>query len=857
MKKIFTIIAAAACMCICLAQSAFAYDCGELTYGIDMSPSESFVIDKKPKVIFRHKLPENHASAYHVQLLTDGEVTDTISIRPSESLAETTYEFPVYTEGAHTLGVKILKDGDVGAEYEYSKNYINSVLPGYNSRGFATHYGHDTYDAQDTALYKAIGADIYRDGYYWNNCEPSQKGTYVFKNFNIGLDMLCVLSGENKLYLNEEGETKITDKSQIEGFANFALEAAKRLPYKKFEIYNEAGSKYTGAEYAKLALAAAKKIKEYDPNIQIYVGCMVDHDNGAEKRMDFVRNFMTEKLYPYIDAVSFHIYTANAYADTTKFNTQTSEYVETIKSRGGWKELAMTETGWPVGSWANVPAEKQSSELVKRMVLSDDLRLSVVNLYEFKNSNVTDENNYENNLGIVELDKTLRPAYYTLKNYFKNTNKAQYIGRANLGDGIKAYAYAANGDYFLIAWAKNTSDSLNINTNSNSGASYTFSENVSITDMFGNTISGNTLKTDYTPKYVHGLSGSAVLSLIKAYGTGEIVPSALASTGYSSEANEIAVLYNAICDAPSADAVTNYVEYCYDLGDTTAKTSTLSGPELSNLLSEIDKAAECGARLMACSEACPENDFSFGYKLEKTHLESLLTFADRSGTRYISEPYEKGKDIMEKLSRYEDSGLINPINGENFTLDSTGVLKVNAKSNSDFAAVKISKGSEIVYLNTFGKGDVSFEYVLPEKGEYTLEINSGEKQTEMINYADNGYISLEDKMTYIGILRTERLFNWSKLLMSDYIENQKGIKLPEKIDKETVGERTYIVLDYSDSDYDIYAALYGANGELVSIDKAEIGICKADITGITEYKIRAFVWNGMTPRYKADEYTIK
>lgn len=898
MKNVKTLIMLVLCICCGMVSAAYAaggYSDDNIVFYDTLFEDKNYTIDEIPKVTVRYNLSDG-GGLYLLRLV--GNETDIDVIRMSSTdgvIKKYSYEFPVKKEGPQALRIELLKNGEVIYTNTYSVDYIQSVKQnGYGKRGFATHFGHNTYYAQDADLLEAIGAEVFRDGMYWSAVE-TVKGVYDFTNYNHyfksifdkNIDMLCVLHGTNKLYLNENADLteankieneaeraaailaakqKIVTDEQIEGFANFVLAAAKKYPQlKEFELYNEPGFNYTGAEYSKIALAAAKTLKEYNPALKVYVGCVVNSDRALENGVEFTENFLAEELYPYIDSVSYHVYTVGYYADNSEFNTLNHDYFSIVRQRGGWKELSITETGWyivkPVwGEWGP-DQTKQASELVKRAVMTDDLDYALLTFYDFKNDGA-DEANEEHNWGVITKDQKMRKSYYSVKEYLKNVGKAQYLGRVYLTDGIKAYAYKANEDYFLIAWAEPINEDTYIRNNNNNKAEYTFSLPVVIRDMYGeDTGTGNLLKTDFDPKYIHGLTDDFVLEKISLYGTDELI--ALPDE-YQSQEVQIKANYQQICREKSIAAVDEYINYCYSFGDELIRLHkinrlNMSLTELSALLCEISAAAQKGGKLAACCPDCPDSIDIDSLLREYQAMGDIIEFSDLSGLTYLSEPYSKGKELLEAVAKYDEEDRVTPIQGKNYTVSSTGLLSVKGTTPAKLAAIKLVKDNEILYLDTVNPENMNYEisYQLPGYGEYTLYVKTIEQCEERISYCKGDYLSVEDAMTYHDTENAKRLLNWTRELADEYFVD-KNSGLPLYVEKIQHDDRTYLCITYKHDIGIVLAAAY-SEGKMYRVAMEKEGICMLDVTGLDKYTLKVFNWNSaedMLPEKIADEYGI-
>ena len=109
-------------------------------------------------------------------------------------------EFPVFGDGTYLLKAELLKNGESVDSEEFTLSYIESVSAGYKNRGFNTHFSHFTHDERDTSLLRAIGANTYRDAFYWGTTDIGGF-KYNFSKYdssfgsiiNTDMEMVCCL----------------------------------------------------------------------------------------------------------------------------------------------------------------------------------------------------------------------------------------------------------------------------------------------------------------------------------------------------------------------------------------------------------------------------------------------------------------------------------------------------------------------------------------------------------------------------------------------------------------------------------------------------------------------------------------
>ena len=836
-----------------------------------------YSIDQLPKAQIKYKLLES-TNNYQIKLTVDGVETNVVTLSPTERLTLKIFEFPVTAEGTHQLKISLLKNNDTVYEQNYSADYIKKVSSlSYNDRGFNTHFTHNTYYKEDADLLDAIGASVYREAVYWRDVELS-KNNYNFNTFDTRLskmdnnpqNKIFVLTGTSPLYLNDDNEEKIITQTQIEAFANFAVATAMHYPdVLCFEICNEPQFTYSGAEYKAIVLEAAKRLKAYNQNIRVYAGSVIDNDNVSETGEGFTNAFFDDELYPYIDGISSHIYTVGYFADCLKWNTPTNTMLEKIRNSGGWKDYGITETGWYIisGNWGPVE-DTQASELVKRAVISDNSDLQPLVFYELKCAG-NDETEEEQNWGVYSKDYRMRKSFFALKYFFENTNQAQFLGKIKLDNKASAYAYVNNDEYFIIAWAPSPE---NTNTNIRNAymlktSSYTFDDNVIITDLYGNQMSGKVLNTGYAPQYVHGVSRDFIFNALKEQSFEDLIyEDVFEGTNYSTA--ELKQKYEDILTQKTEHSVQEYLEYCLDFGTSIINSynsgnSELNVQQLSSILSEIGKAAEKGGRLNACVEISEIMQPDKILKLRYEQLDGLIEFSDLVHLKYLTEPYKRGKELLQVSERFEKSNRIEPKQGGHYNLDAVGNITVFGNSAYDIVPIKITSGDENIIIDAVStsNGQYSATYRLPEFGEYRLEINDGVHISEEISYIQTEYKSIEAKIMNSNIVIAEGFAEWSKLLMEDYLDDSKGYTFARNsisdYELENVGGKQYLLIHVNDVDETTAGAIYDEDGKMLAVSMVQDNTIRLEIPDLDIYRIKIFRWNNlesMQPTDKVETY---
>lgn len=742
---------------------------------MSVSNNEPVIIDEKPGIDVKITIPNNSSDRYEVRLTTDYDKEETVLIENTGAEQNLHFEFAVNTEGYHHLKAELLINGLIYDEIQFEQHYVRSISnASYNERGFSVHWEQGKGSDLDADMLVASGVPIVRDGISWTAVEK-EKGVYDWSKHDKyidtltqkGIEIYMVVDSYAKshpLYPDENGNTLIKNDDQIEAFSDFVLAAAKRYPeIRKWEILNESNFVITGEEYFNIAYKTAKKLKEYDPTLEIYVGAL-----AQKNQEEFVSGFYLEKLYPYVDYISTHYYNHWRYADVPAYLEEMDKITAIMEKEGGWHGLSMSEIGYATGtSTEQVPEIKQASENVKRAVLGDMYGMDFFVFYDFKNDGY-DMTEREHTFGAITIENEPKPFYYTNKQYHDATNKAQYIGEAYISDDIASHIYASGEDLFMIAWAKNSNPKLGIVPENNVTASFTFPEGVLIENMFGEHQPTNVLTATYQPSYIFGLGKEFCFDALYNNSSVDIfsdLKTILANHGYG--VADLEAKYSAIRTNMDYPSVAAYVNACYDFAEALTKDFLeddlkMSEKGFSNLLSEIAKVAKKGASygaLLDDAEKSVNEDLAYEYD----SFIATPAEAAKKDVAYMNEPYYMGRKLISKCEEYDEGQRVMPVVGNGFSLKSDNTMYFSGASEKDEVFIRIENQSgEEVYLNilpTDGNGNYYFEYT-PDMpfGDYTVYVNDGSiKETAFAYKEATDYVSFEDKMTAVNLLQAERL----------------------------------------------------------------------------------------------------
>ena len=305
-------------------------------------------------------------------------------------------------------------------------------------------------------------------------------------------------------------DSKISTEEELQHFLKFVNDFATRYKGKinYYEYWNEPNTILNTNEevywYVRTVKELYPLLKSIDSNIKLTIGAM--RTDGAASNTFKTSNeifdmFYENNLDKYSDNFSIHVYDYRKDQLNNIYRRLIEEHVNLFSDDGGFQEYLVTEHGASTFK-ANGGAteEKQASVLITQSIINDEYNVETDISYTFRNRTATEENSEtiaRYNFGTISQDYTPKPAYYTMKNYYENTNGAEYIGTVNLTDGLETHLYDKDGKPKIITWSTNTNNTISIPY-----------ENFTASDMHGNAIENTdgTLKITSSPVYLDNVS---------------------------------------------------------------------------------------------------------------------------------------------------------------------------------------------------------------------------------------------------------------------------------------------------------------------------------------------------------------
>lgn len=405
------------------------------------------------------------------------------------------------------ISIQIYKEDKELLNWNKNIMYINPIQKQFLSEidfnGIQDHLTLNDYDLdKEIKLLDALGINHIRTNIRWSAIGGYNRDEFNYEFYDKRVEkinknnihILAILDaptnyfGEDKIISTEEEENK---------YLNYAVKTAENFEnIDTFEIMNEPNFYYNTEKGYQWYSRVTIDVKKALTNKNIISGGTVL--TGSQK---FIRELYKNNADKYLDGFAFHLYDNNSNDKNNKelnfkYKSNLKNFNELKNEYGGFYKYLLTETGVPKIDSLNITEELQASYLIQQSVLSDNYNIEERYIYNFRNTSEKNSDS-EEFYGLLQYDYTPKPAYYTMKNYYENTNGAEYIGTVNLADGLETHVYDKDGKTKIITWSTNTNNTISIPY-----------ENFTASDMYGNAIENTdgTLKITSSPVYLDNVS---------------------------------------------------------------------------------------------------------------------------------------------------------------------------------------------------------------------------------------------------------------------------------------------------------------------------------------------------------------
>lgn len=589
-------------------------------------------------------------------------------------------------------------------------------------KGVGTHFTHFDDTEKDLPLLYESGVKTIRDTINWSGVEK-QEGIYKWNNYDWWMNELeengieayiCVLASK-PLYYTDTSKSYFSTEKEIESFCEFLKAMIERYPSIRYiELWNEPnlsfGNNASAEErmqcYINMVKAASKTIRQMNPDIEIIGGCVANDDSIQAPKITgttFLKTVIPE-IYPYIDAVSMHVYVTPKTAESSVMESRISAIDDILGNAGGWKKLYASEVGWPTGSNMSVSVSEkaQAENTVKIMSIMEEHDYAGTYIYDFRNDG-TDKTNTEHNFGIINYDRTVKPAYNSFKEYLSKTSDYNYLGKFE-ANGYEKHLYVGEEDAVIIKWDIPESSFISETPEYETGVTLNNAK-----EMFK-----KILASKYT-ELENKVSGTGVNI------SGEITK----LKGYVSSGKEEELFYanyelgNTLIDMQltgkikmEAEELSSVLYDLYLIGDKMTKIYDISAEVFEDDILRLNEKCEAIKKTTDV------------YDTDSLVLSNAIVNMSEEKIREI------GKNTTVKVNGEKD--------GINYALSGDSVLSISGDAAiGSFVSLKVEKSGEFVYADTVcADADGKFDLQIPLNGENGIyDVVVGKSSGECISFS--------------------------------------------------------------------------------------------------------------------------
>lgn len=415
------------------------------------------------------------------------------------------------SEGENDLSIIFYNSNEKIKELDYKifyvKPYQNQFNDKENKNGIAVHFNLNDDSTKLINELKAMGINLVRidvdvDKIYKNGKYDFYEYDNLINKLNEnGIGVVGIINNVEKFLSNKK---TISNEDDIDFIINISCNFANRYNNIKYiQLLNEENLKYFSSDeimwYCKCLSILHEKFKNKNMKIKITMGPTCPIAADEEDRLSsqtFIENIIKNiKNTEYV--------TSNQYDETSKgmwLKEIISKHNETINNIGGFTKFYISEYG--ISTYKNnlkmFSEEEKAGRFIKQNCIFDNNYIDLKILYQAKD-NVNDIWNREQNFGLISYNYEPKKSYYSMKNYYQNTNGSEYIGQVNITDGLEAHIYDKDGKAKVIVWATDENKPVTIDY-----------KDFDASDLYGNAIKNTNGKLEITssPVYLDNISAN-------------------------------------------------------------------------------------------------------------------------------------------------------------------------------------------------------------------------------------------------------------------------------------------------------------------------------------------------------------
>ena len=388
-------------------------------------------------------------------------------------------------EGKNDISIIFYKNSSEINRYEstvyFVEPYKKQFLDELSNNGVSTHFIKNYDDIDDSIeLLKYSGIKLIRNSIQWNQIENN--GKYSFENIDNWLEdvrdadinVMAILVDNSTKRLGNDYQ--ISNDEELEKFNEYVEQVLNRYSNELIgiEVWNEPNINWNTDDAKKWYSKMVESVNLLNYKNEIIAGSTATPYH-TEKSEEYLKEISDLNAYINSNVFSYHVY---SYSDDMAWlKDKNSNHKNVINELGGFQYIYLTEYGI---ANRNIEDENVRSEkLIKQTVTNITQGVDISILYNFIDDSET------TTYGLLAKDLKPKKAYYAMKNFYENTNGAEYIGTlTNLerveNTNLEAHVYDKDGKPKIIVWSKNSNETITIPYS-----------NFKATDLYGEEIQPN------------------------------------------------------------------------------------------------------------------------------------------------------------------------------------------------------------------------------------------------------------------------------------------------------------------------------------------------------------------------------
>lgn len=449
-------------------------DSGENSYSFEIDDEDGFVYSDTLKIKI-NILKYSNDNNYNIVCWDNGIEQKNMAI--SSDYVETELEL---NEGKNDILVKIYNNGSLENEYSkcvyYIKPYTHQFLDELTLKGVGCQFRPTIYETnykKSINLITKIGAQIVRCDLKWHTLQ-APSGKYIYLDYYDGwinslkeknIKIIAPISGMGNFLGSDQQISSEEESKKFINFYNFVSDRYNgKLDY--VELFNEPNnSAYFNDETINWYVKTAKKISDLRKN-NVIAGVAASYMQDKPKEVSISTYFnkaTNAGLTQYNIPFSYHVYDyENKKIQNASLLNKLNVISDLFLNDGGFEKKYLTEYGVSTYTTNKITEEQQAEKVVQQSTILDEKNIDMSVLYSFIDL-TTNKGVRGDNFGLMGNDYTPKKAYYSMKNYYQNTNGAEYIGAiSSVADGLEFHVYDKDGVPLAVCWSRDSSKTIEI-----------------------------------------------------------------------------------------------------------------------------------------------------------------------------------------------------------------------------------------------------------------------------------------------------------------------------------------------------------------------------------------------------------